>query len=131
MVLNLKGSFSYKTCEEMVNDALVRSKELGNSVLNDLAALMEKLGQLEASLKIRRSLVEHTKPADGEEASGEHAKWLNNLALLLWRLGRHSDAVPYQKDAVRIKRLRQDADLAEYQEELEGLEAGKKYPYNA
>ena len=54
---------------------------------------------------------------------------LNALALLLWRLGRYADAIPYQEEAVEIKRVRGDADLEEFQEELGGLREGKDYPY--
>ena len=83
--------------------------------------LDEATPYMEQSLAIWKKVYgeEHPKVALG----------LNNLALLLWRLGRHADAIPYQVEAVEIKRDRRDADLEEYQKELDGLRAGKKYPY--
>ena len=55
---------------------------------------------------------------------------LNNLALLLWRMGRLPDAIRYQERATAIRQRRFEADLStEYQGELDGLRAGRPYPY--
>ena len=58
------------------------------------------------------------------------ATMLNNLALLLWRMGRLPDAIRYQERATAIRQRRFEADLStEYQGELDGLRAGRPYPY--
>ena len=55
---------------------------------------------------------------------------LNNLALLLWQMSRLDEAIPYQERATAIWERRGDVEkLAEYQRELDGLKAGKQYPY--
>ena len=55
---------------------------------------------------------------------------LNNLALLLWRMGRLEEAVPYQERATKIHELRGETDkAAEYQRELDGLKAGNDFPF--
>ena len=70
----------------------------------------------------------------GEKTLGPNhpdlATWLNNLALLLWKMDRLEEAIPYQERATAIRERRDEAEkLAEYRRELEGLKARSKYPY--
>ena len=57
------------------------------------------------------------------------ANMLNEIALFLWRLGRHNEAIPYQEKAVSVVELRNDPYLEEYKGELEQLRANEDYPY--
>ena len=68
-----------------------------------------------------------------EKALGpEHpnlAKWLNNLALLLWDMGRIQEAIPHQERATKIREVRGETALAvRCRRELDGLNAGMSLP---
>ena len=57
------------------------------------------------------------------------AQSLNNLALLLWQLERHGDAIPFQERATAIQESRGDPDAGDYRGELDGLRKKAPYPY--
>ena len=58
------------------------------------------------------------------------AQSLNNLALLLWRMNRRDEAIPYQERATAIRERRGEVEKhAEYRRELESLKVGENYPY--
>ena len=85
-------------------------------------------GDLEEAEPLYRESLAIDKKVYGEEHP-QVAQALNELTLLLWKLGRHDEAIPYQEQAVRIKELRHSPDYDEYKGELDGLRAHKKYPY--
>ena len=56
----------------------------------------------------------------------------NNYAMLLWRLGRPTEAAPFQRKALNIKRsLGRDGAAATYEAELDGMLDGAPYPAGA
>ena len=89
---------------------------------------LQNKGDNEAALPILREIVLSRERAQGADHP-DLARALNNLALLLWQLGRHEDAIPFQERAWQIKQKRGDDDEKEYLDELEGLRARAPYPY--
>jgi len=97
--------------------------------LNNLAALL----QAEGNLRAAKPLYERAISIGDRRLNIDHPDQvtrLNNFALLLWQMGRIKEAIPYQERATKIREVRGETDLAvEYRGELDGLKAGRTYPY--
>ena len=87
------------------------------------------MGNYAEAMPILRDVVESNERALGMEHPTV-ASSLHNLALLLWRMGRSEEAIPYQARAVKIRELRGETEkAAQYQGELDDLKSRHVFPY--